>query len=342
MNILDYLVKAAGLKKFFFRETVQNNIAVGLPDIATQNIGDEIIADAVMKQLASVFRNHFIVRFPTQTQFSAKCLNFYNLAKYRFIGGSNLMSGHIKPCYNQWDISLFHFWKYRDAVLMGVGWKSYQNRPSLFAKLFYSPLLSRTFLHSVRDAYTEKQMRLLGYDNVINTACPTTWDLTPEHCAAIPRTKRDCAVFTVTDYARDPELIKSMLKSIRKHYSELYFFQQGAKDLLYLQEITDLSGIRVIQPTLAVYDALLEEKHPDFIGTRLHGGIRALQHSCRALIIGIDNRARELSKDIRLPVVAMETPEQLEDALRNGWEINLALPEKNIAAWKQQFHPSDP
>ena len=333
----DYVVKALALKKWIFPETVPNYIAVSLPDIATQNIGDEIIADAVMKQLATIFQNHFFVKFPTQTQFSAKCLNFYNMAKYRFIGGSNLMSGHIRPCYNQWDISLFNFWKYRDAVLMGVGWRVYQSRPSLFAKLFYSPLLSRTCLHSVRDTYTEQQMRRLGYDNVINTACPTTWDLTPEHCTAIPREKRDCAVFTITDYARDPELIRRMLGVIRNHYSELYFFQQGTKDLQYLQEITDATGIRVIQPTLAAYDALLEEKHPDFIGTRLHGGIRALQHSCRALIVGIDNRALELSKDINLPVITMNEPDNLEYALTDGWEIALRIPSENIRKWKEQF-----
>ena len=333
-------VRELALNKYFFQETIQNYIAVCFPDIATQNIGDEIIASAVTKQLYSIFPDAFFVKFPTQTQFGARCLEFYNKAKYRFIGGSNLMGGrvHILPYYNQWDVSFFNAWKYRDAVLMGVGWHSYRSRPGCLAKLFYSPLLSRTWLHSVRDGFTEQQMRSLGYENVINTACPTTWDLTPEHCEAIPRGKRDSAVFTITDYARDPELIQKMLEIIRRHYSELFFFQQGSKDLEYLREITtDFSGIHVIQPTLAAYDALLEEKHPDFIGTRLHGGIRALQHSCRTLIFAIDNRAIELSKDINLPVIATDEIQKLDQALTDGWDIALRIPIENIKKWKSQF-----
>ena len=105
----------------------------------------------------------------------------------------------------------------------------------------------------------------------------------------------------------------------------------------YLRSVTDPGDMRIITPSLKAYDQLLRDVHPDFIGTRLHGGIRALQHSCRALIIGIDNRATELAKDINLPVVAMDDPENLSMALKNGWEISVTLPEKNIATWKSQF-----
>ena len=128
-----------------------------------------------------------------------------------------------------------------------------------------------------------------------------------------------------------------MLQILQKHYSNLFFFQQGTKDLDYLQDITDISGFYVIPPSLAAYDALLDEKHPDFIGTRLHGGIRALQHSCRALIIGIDNRAIELSKDINLPVIMINDIPKIEQALTDGWEIAPHIPHDNIRKWKQQF-----
>jgi polysaccharide pyruvyl transferase WcaK-like protein len=220
---------------------------------------------------------------------------------------------------------------------MGVGWKKYQSKANCFAKLFYKPLLSKKYLHSVRDSYTENQMRAMGYDNVINTACPTTWDLTPEHCAAIPKTKRESVVFTITDYAKDPQRMKMMLDSIRMNYKKIYFFQQSVGDLEYLKEITDIGDLCIISPTLKAYDQLLENEHPDFVGTRLHGGIRALQHSCRALIIGIDNRAAELSKDIHLPVLPVESLDQLGCILQNGWKIALTLPRKNIEIWKAQF-----
>lgn len=335
--LFDYAIKATGMSKFFPCETVSNYVAVCSPDIATLNIGDEIIADAVMKHLTAIFPESVFIKFPTQTRFSSKCINFYNAAAMRFIGGSNLMSSRVRPVYNQWDISLWNFWKYKSAILMGVGWQKYQSHADVFAKFFYRPLLSRKYVHSVRDSYTEGQMRAMGYENVLNTACPTTWDLTPEHCEAIPKTKQKAAVITITDYAKDPVSMRKMIEIVRASYEEIYFFQQGVRDLDYLKEVTDPKDIRIISPTLKAYNKLLDEVHPDFIGTRLHGGIRALQRSCRALIIGIDNRAKELSKDINLPVVTMDDPEELDRKLHDGWDIALRIPQDKIRKWKNQF-----
>lgn len=333
------IVKATGLKKFFFKENIKEYIAVATPDISTTNLGDKIIADAVFKQLRSVLPEKFFIQFPTQIQYSSKCLNFYNMAAQRIIGGSNLMTGHIKPCYNQWDVSIWQFWKYRPAILMGVGWKCYQEPPSIFAKLFYSSLLSRNGMHSVRDAYTEAQMRKLGYNNVINTACPTTWDLTREHCDSIPVEKSPTAVFTITDYARDPEMIQEMLKVIRMNYKKVFFFQQGIKDLQYLRDtVSDISNINILPASLEEYNNFLKSERPDFIGTRLHGGIRALQYGCRTLIIGIDNRAVELSRDINIPVLGIEKLNELGHILKDSWKTEIRIPSENIQRWKAQFH----
>jgi hypothetical protein len=41
----------------------------------------------------------------------------------------------------------------------------------------------------------------------------------------------------------------------------------------------------------------------DFVGARLHGGIRALQRGRRTLTIALDNRAREIAGDTGMPVV---------------------------------------
>ena len=52
------------------------------------------------------------------------------------------------------------------------------------------------------------------------------------------------------------------------------------------------------------YDSFLENtKNIDYVGTRLHGGMRALQHEKRTIILGIDNRAIELNKDYNIPVI---------------------------------------
>ena len=307
------------------------------PFIGSKNIGDQIIHDYISERLFDMFPDSMRVALPTHSKLTKSEFSMVRDNELCFLCGTNLIGSDMRNV-KQWNIDMFDRKLFGNSVIcFGVGWWQYQDAPNTYTKILLDKILSRKYLHSVRDHYTEEKFCELGFDNVINTACPTTWDLTPEHCAAIPREKRDCAVFTITDYARDPELIQRMLEIIRKHYSELYFFQQGTKDMQYLQETTSLSGIRVIQPTLAAYDALLKEKHPDFIGTRLHGGIRALQHSCRALIVGIDNRALELSKDINLPVITMNEPDNLEHALTDGWEIALRIPSENIRKWKEQF-----
>ena len=42
----------------------------------------------------------------------------------------------------------------------------------------------------------------------------------------------------------------------------------------------------------------------DYVGTRLHAGILALNYRKRTLIIAVDNRAAEMKTDINLPVIA--------------------------------------
>lgn len=54
----------------------------------------------------------------------------------------------------------------------------------------------------------------------------------------------------------------------------------------------------------------------DFVGTRLHGGIRAMQHKQRAIIIEIDNRAKEIS---------------------SRFENDIQIPFDKVNQWKDQF-----
>ena len=65
-------------------------------------------------------------------------------------------------------------------------------------------LLSKTYLHSVRDEYTKDMLERIGIKNVINTGCPTMWSLTEEHCKQIPIKKSNSVVFTITDYNKKP------------------------------------------------------------------------------------------------------------------------------------------
>ena len=75
---------------------------------------------------------------------------------------------------------------------------------------------------------------------------------------------------------------------------------------IYFKTLKKTNEIEIINPHLSDYDNFLKKHEVDFIGTRLHGGIRALQHKRRSIIIGIDNRATELNRDFNLPVVNQE------------------------------------
>lgn len=85
------------------------------------------------------------------------------------------------------------------------------------------------------------------------------------------------------------------------------------------------------------YDEVLKED-VDYIGTRLHGGIKALNAGRRSLIIAVDNRAIEISKDTGLPVIGRdEFKTMLENKINDSIQPKIVLPTDNIVAWKNQF-----
>ncbi len=92
-----------------------------------------------------------------------------------------------------------------------------------------------------------------------------------------------------------------------------------------------------ISPNLHSLNETLSLKDIDYIGTRLHAGIRALQYKKRTLILAVDNRAAEISKDINLPVIDREKVDQIESWINSSYKTEIKLPEQNIERWKKQF-----
>jgi hypothetical protein len=92
-----------------------------------------------------------------------------------------------------------------------------------------------------------------------------------------------------------------------------------------------------LPPNLRSYTAFLDNEDVDFIGTRLHGGIRAMQKGHRALIIGIDNRATEIGRDTNLPVVQRQDLAAIEAWIDGGRATEIILPMAAIQGWKAQL-----
>jgi polysaccharide pyruvyl transferase WcaK-like protein len=313
--------------------------------IADTNLGNTIIMEAVEKQLRSIFREAFFVKVPSFDKIGPISRGLLRSADLIFLCGGNVLTSHplvFKP----WRIGLWTAGLMkRKVITVGVGWLRHKRlsehwmEPDLYARLLYNLALSNQFYHSVRDNYTKIKMTQLGF-KAINTGCPSLWSISDEHCRAIPKEKGQAVVTTVTYYRKDPKADETLLAILRAHYEKIYFWPQQPADIPYFLEIARNSaqGIKILPPDLNVFDNLLKS-HPalDYIGTRLHAYIRAVQHGRRAINIQVDDRAKEMAKDFNLTVVPRGKWERLEKLIVEPFETRIRIPIHEISEWKQQF-----
>lgn len=258
------------------------------------------------------------------------------VGKYKIVCGTNILSGRMRQ-YGLWKLPR-NLKKYCDITLMGVGFDSHNPDADCYSKWLMRYMLSKKGYHSVRDTFSEKKLKAMGISNVLYTGCPTMWGLTPEYCATIPTTKANKVVCTVTDYSRDPKNDSSMLDTLLDNYETVYLWLQGQDDLEYIRELGYEDRLNLIPGTLADYDAVLAQTDLDYVGTRLHAGIRAISKGHRSLIVSIDNRAECISADTGLPTIRREDiPIALQTRLDERIETTIDMPWENIAKWKGQF-----
>ena len=259
-------------------------------------------------------------------------------ASYNFVCGTNILKTSILKK-RIWKIGLYEALNMKNLVLMGVGWGNYNKfNTDPYTKLVYKLILNKNLYHSVRDGYTKRKLNEIGIENVINTACPTMWNLSPEHCQCIPRNKSKEVVTSLTYYKPDVERDKYMFDVLYKNYDKIYLWLQQADDYEYFKSLNLRYNVEIIKPILSEYDKLLRNHDVDFVGSRLHGGIRALNFKRRSLIIGVDNRALEINKDTNLPFIDRSRIEDIEKWVNRSFETEINLPYDNINEWKAQFY----
>lgn len=308
------------------------------PAMSSLNLGDDVIFDGAFHVVDSLFPDSYYVNISTHLPVTLQYLSWIKAAKLRFVCGSNLLDSHMLKRFKQWYIEPWHAAAIGPAVLLGVGWRRYESKPDIYTSWLWNRVLSKDQIHSVRDAYAESQLRQIGITNVVNTGCPSLWGLTPEHCATIPTRKAKNVVTTLTDYRQDAARDKVFLQTLLDNYEVVYIWMQGFNDDTYLKSLQMSGNIVVIPPKLSAYDELLgSDLDLEYVGTRLHGGIRALQFKRRSLILGIDNRSREKKADINLPVFLPEELGQLKQYLDADRATELRLHWDNINTWKGQF-----
>ena len=305
------------------------------PSLVTDNLGDFIILDAVGQILRELFPQDYFCHIPTNDEMGREALRQLKDCEMSFVGGTNLLSSHWW-WYRQWNLRPFEVFMVKDAVLLGVGWHKYQSKPDFLTGWVYRKMLSRTTKHSVRDRYTQAHLASVGIDNVINTGCPTMWRLTPEHCRQIPVKKAKAAIVTLTSYLPRPDVDRAWIEVVFDHYDEVYFWSQTYDDHAYAMSLFK-DRIKLVPPSLEGYDEALKTLDCDHIGTRLHGGIRALQHKRRALILEVDNRAAEIGRDTRLHSAPRTEPAAIAEWIARPRSLELRMPFENIEQWKRQF-----
>jgi polysaccharide pyruvyl transferase WcaK-like protein len=308
------------------------------PSICTGNLGDSIIMDCARKQIKKIFPRAYLMNVQTHDIIGDASYKVINSSDYSIVCGTNLLSSNMNK-YNQWKINLIDSLKLKNIILMGVGWWQYQPNPNFYTRYLLRKILHNRLFHSVRDNYAFNKLNLSGINNVINTGCVTLWDLTPQHIGSIPDEKGDEVVMTFTDYNQRPELDEQLYKLLLNNYRKIYFWIQGSRDYEYARKIVSENHVEFIDPYLDAFDHLLASSQSlDYVGTRLHAGIRALQFKRRTIILSVDNRAREKGADFSLPVIDRSDIDGIARMINNPLNIKkLDVPYESIQRWKQQF-----
>lgn len=311
------------------------------------NIGDQIIMESIHNELSSILKDSFIVNMPTHSplfhfwEFSLRgkdslraSLNNMDL---KFVCGTNLLEKNMKKRKNSWNIHMLDSYYIKDFILVGVGSGPLNINLNNYTRKLYKRILSSQYIHSARDESTKTLLKKLGL-KAINTGCPTLWQLTKKHCCMIPTQKSDTVVFTLTDYMENIKKDKIFINILKKNYNNLYYWVQGSKDLDYLQKLNiNISEINIISPSLKSYNYFLENNTCDYVGTRLHAGIKAMQKKKRAIIIGVDNRARDMHATCNLNYIERNRIDFLDNIINSEFETKININLSNIELFLKQF-----
>lgn len=320
------------------------NILILDTSCGSLNKGDEIIMECVRKELNFVLKDNFELNLPThiasfhwyQVARRLARIRTYEDCKFKFVGGTNLLVKNMFTYYPQWNINLMNCRPFTGSVLVGVGAGAGESS-NLYTRLLYRKILSHEYTHSVRDERSKEYVESLGL-KAINTGCVTMWIFTPDFCRQIPVQKENNVVFTLTATNKADPKDQILIDILLKMYQNVYFWPQGHADYAYLRSMKRTESIHVIQATKKAYDHFLRNHRTDYVGTRLHGGIYAMRHQKRAVILAIDERALGIHQSNHLNCITKERIGELEDYLAGSIVTDVKMPFDRISLWKKQFY----
>lgn len=299
------------------------------------NLGDLIIQESINREIINIFGQQDIVRFSTHVPLENDHFKILNTCSIILVGGTNLLSSYMNK-YNQWKIWINDALRIKTAILLGVGWWQYQGNPNLYTKILLRAALSKKSIHSVRDNYSKVKLQSLGINNVLNTVCPTMWPLASFRNQDIPYEKSENALLMVTDYSKNIELDIKLIELLFSKYKKVFLWPQGRGDIEYVLGMN--FPVTMLEHSLEALDKFISSGIAfDYIGTRLHGGIRCLVSRKRSLILEIDNRAKEIASDTGLPTSARSDFDYISQWINGQTVTNIKIDPLPIKQWKSQF-----
>ena len=313
--------------------------------IMSFNLGDQIIMDGIKKGMKPVLESASVVYMPTHTPLfhvfqiirKMDSLNqYFKSMDLIFACGTNLLNKNMLHRRPLWNINMSDSKLLKNVILVGVGTDNQDAIENRYTEKLYQRVLSKDFMHSTRDEKTKKLLESLGFQ-AINTGCPTMWSLSEDVVNAIPQNKADSVVFTVTDYCTDAEKDNIMIDTLCKEYNQVFCWTPGWYDMEYIEKLEISKKVQFINPSVEAYDNFLEETYCDYVGTRLHAGIRAMQKKKRAIIIGVDNRARDINEDCNLNYLERSSICNLPKLINSKIETTVRIKKQEIQQFISQF-----
>lgn len=316
------------------------------------NIGDSIIMESVERELNEIITDYSIFQFkvPTHSRITPEQRESIKKSKLKIVCGTNLFRMRYRPfklTSNPWKIRVTDIKDLNNTLFFGVGTTILPKKDDIIHKTAYklaekysgylwNKILNKEIPHSVRDQETCEMLKRIGIKNVINTGCPTLWNLDENHCKNIPTKKGKNVILTITGKATENIYLK-YLEIAMKNYEKVFMWPQSIVDIPYMEKVKNLFGnkVEILAATLKAYDEVLEnEESLDYIGSRLHGGIRALQHKRRSIIIAIDSRARSFRNDFNLPVIDNKNLSDLDTMINSEFRTEIKLKSDRIEEFK--------
>lgn len=308
-------------------------------------MGDFIINESIMREMAYLFDDSFLIRYGThnpllhhfQMLFPNAVSSDSNEARYKFLGGTNLLKLNFMRPVVGWNVSIFTSSIYNGSVALGCGIGGVDSgRTNTYTRKLYERSLSKDFVHSVRDDASKRFLERLGF-KAANTGCPTLWGFTEELNSKIPKGKSESVVFTLTDYSPDPKMDQKLIDILTENYNQVYFWVQGSGDFQYLKKFKGISKVKVINSSLDAYRKVLTQGGIDYVGTRLHAGIFAMQHGIRSVILAVDNRARDMDESHHLNVIERTEIDSLRGLINSDITTKVSVDHELVRDWKKQF-----